>query len=55
MLANLDTRLQRNQRREMHRVLQVLRTKDRHLVERWAAEFCAAVAWIESLGLAQES
>lgn len=51
MLASLDTRLQRNQRREKHKVLQVLRVEDRYLIERWAAELCAAVAWIESLGL----
>lgn len=51
MLGSLDTRLQRNQRREKFKVLQVLRTEDRRLIERWAAELCAAVAWIESLGL----
>ncbi|KAK3332120.1 kinase-like domain-containing protein [Cercophora scortea] len=51
MLPSLDTRLQRNQRREKFKVLQVLRIEDRHLVERWAAELCAAVAWIDSLGL----
>ncbi|KAK4034362.1 hypothetical protein C8A01DRAFT_49254 [Parachaetomium inaequale] len=43
MLASLDTRLQRNQRREKHKVLQVLRIEDRHLIERWAAELCAAL------------
>ncbi|KAL2186539.1 kinase-like protein [Thermothelomyces heterothallicus CBS 203.75] len=51
MLASLDARLKRNQRREKHKVLQVLRIEERHLIERWAAELCAAVAWIESLGL----
>lgn len=51
MLTSLDIRLQRNQRREKHKVLQVLRIENRHLIERWAAELCAAVAWIESLDL----
>jgi atypical protein kinase C zeta type len=51
MLGSLDTRLQRNQRREKHKVLQVLQIEGRQLIERWAAELCAAVAWIESLGL----
>ena len=31
--------------------LEVLRVEDRRLVERWAAELSAAVAWLESLGL----
>ncbi|KAH8907500.1 hypothetical protein BR93DRAFT_944580 [Coniochaeta sp. PMI_546] len=51
MLGSLDNRLEANQRREKHEVLQVLRIEDRHLIERWAAELSAAVAWPESLGL----
>ncbi|KAL2167539.1 hypothetical protein VTG60DRAFT_1125 [Thermothelomyces hinnuleus] len=42
MLASLDTRLKRNQRREKHKVFQVLRIEERHLIERWAAELCAS-------------
>ncbi|KAK4236027.1 kinase-like domain-containing protein [Achaetomium macrosporum] len=51
MPASLDARLQRNQRREKRKVLQMLRIEDRHLIERWTVELCAAPAWIESLGL----
>lgn len=51
MLASLETRLHRNQRCEKYKVLQVLRVEDRRLVECWAAELCAADAWLESLGL----
>ncbi len=51
MVASLESRLQCNQRREKHKVLQVLRIEDRHLIERWSAELCAAAAWLETLGL----
>jgi serine/threonine protein kinase len=50
MSGSLETRLHRNQRREKFTVLEVLRVEDRGLVERWAAELSAAVAWLESLG-----
>lgn len=49
--GSLDTRLARNQVREKGQVVRVLGVEDRRLVERWAAELCAAVAWLEALGL----
>ncbi|KAK4119031.1 hypothetical protein N657DRAFT_659236 [Parathielavia appendiculata] len=49
---SLDACLRRNQLLHEITVLKVLRVEDRRLVERWAAELCAAVAWVESLGLA---
>jgi atypical protein kinase C zeta type len=52
MVESLDTRLRRNQILDKLTVLEVLRVEDRRLVERWAAELCAAVAWLESLGFA---
>ncbi|KAK4039956.1 hypothetical protein C8A01DRAFT_16098 [Parachaetomium inaequale] len=51
MLTSMDTRLRSNQRLEKRKVLEVLRVEERRLVERWAAELSAAVAWLESLGL----
>jgi atypical protein kinase C zeta type len=52
MVESLDTRLRRNQILDKLTVLEVLRVEDGRLVERWAAELCAAVAWLESLGFA---
>lgn len=51
MAGSLDERLRRNQRRERWRVLEVLRVEERPLVERWAAQVCAADARLEALGL----
>ena len=47
--GTLDNRLRRNQRRERDVVLAVLKIEDRHLIERWTAELCAAIAWLENL------
>jgi atypical protein kinase C zeta type len=51
MATALDIRLRDNQRRDKPTVLEVLRVEPRQLVERWTAQLCAAVAWLESLGL----
>ncbi|TAQ88594.1 hypothetical protein B7494_g3112 [Chlorociboria aeruginascens] len=32
-------------------LVEVVKREDRHLIELWTAELCAAVAWLESLGL----
>ncbi len=51
MPDSLHPRLRRNQICEKAKVVKVLRVEDRGLVERWAAELCAADAWLESLSL----
>lgn len=48
--GSLHERLQNNQTREKDRVVSVNRLEDRRLIERWAAELCAASAWLETLG-----
>ncbi|KAK1656537.1 hypothetical protein BDP55DRAFT_699483 [Colletotrichum godetiae] len=50
--GSLHDRLQSNQTRDGDRVISVDRFEDRRLSERWAAELCAANAWLEALGLA---
>ena len=49
--GTLENRLQHNQRRENGTVIEVLKIEDRRLIERWTAELCAAVTWLESLDL----
>lgn len=49
--GTLENRLQRNQRQEEGINVEVVKIEDRHLIERWTAELCAAVAWLESLEL----
>ncbi|KAK1485950.1 AGC/DMPK protein kinase [Colletotrichum cuscutae] len=49
--GSLHDRLQSNQTRDGDRVISVDRFEDRRLSERWAAELCAANAWLETLGV----
>ncbi|KAI0097274.1 kinase-like protein [Nemania sp. FL0031] len=44
-------RMRRNQKVDGLTVLAVLRIEDRRLIERWTAELCAAVAWLDTLGI----
>ncbi|KAI1132840.1 kinase-like protein [Nemania abortiva] len=49
--GTLEDRLAANQKRDGFKVLAVLRLEERRLVERWTAELCAAVAWLDALGI----